>query len=101
MGACYLLQMLFEKPACCAERPANSSPGRNNCARPGVAAEIAHQIKNPLGIINNVFPALQRAFRGKPIPLNQLQIIREEVDRSDRIITELMATQLAEARSNA
>jgi signal transduction histidine kinase len=63
-----------------------------------VAAEIAHQIKNPLGIINNAAFALQRAASaGKPLPVQQLDIIREEVARSDRIVTELMGyAQLAE-----
>lgn len=64
-----------------------------------LAAEIAHQIKNPLGIINNAAFALQRTLCGNGDPAaRQLQIIREEVERSDRIITELVGfAQLAEA----
>lgn len=65
-----------------------------------LAAEIAHQIKNPLGIINNAAFALQRSIdqsREAAAQL-QLQIIREEVHRSDQIITELIGfAQLAEA----
>src|SRR6185369_12712531 len=63
-----------------------------------VAAEIAHKIKNPLAIINNAAYSLQRSLAsGGPLPLQQLDIIREEVSRSDRIITELMGyAQLAE-----
>lgn len=65
-----------------------------------LAAEIAHQIKNPLGIINNAAFSLQHSVgnSGDASAARQLQIIREEVDRSDRIITELIGfAQLAEA----
>lgn len=59
-----------------------------------LAAEIAHQLKNPLGIINNAAFSLQRWLKSLPQPApdatQQLQIIRDEVSRSDRIISELM-----------
>lgn len=59
-----------------------------------LAAEIAHQLKNPLGIINNAAYALQRSFKNPQPPTEdarqQLEIIRDEVRRSDRIISELM-----------
>jgi len=55
-----------------------------------LAAEIAHQIKNPLGIINNAAFTLQRTVKEGKTITQQIKIIREEVDRSDRIITELM-----------
>jgi signal transduction histidine kinase len=64
-----------------------------------LAAEIAHQIKNPLGIINNAAFNLQRALGpdAPPAAAEQAAIIREEVARSDRIVTELMGSaQLAE-----
>lgn len=64
-----------------------------------LAAEIAHQLKNPLSIINNVAYALQRAPRLDPDTARQLDIIREEVARSDGILTELMGyAQLAEGK---
>ncbi len=65
-----------------------------------LAAEIAHQLKNPLGIINNAaFNLQQFAGQSNGDASQQLQIIREEVDRSDRIITELMGyAKLAEGR---
>ena len=64
-----------------------------------LAAEIAHQLKNPLGIINNAAYTLQRAHPGNAIVTQQVAIIREEVGRSDRILTELMGyAQLAEGR---
>lgn len=66
-----------------------------------LAAEVAHQIKNPLGIINNAAFSLQRSLQGstESESVRQLQIIREEVDRSDRILTELIGfAELAEGR---
>jgi signal transduction histidine kinase len=98
-AACYGLQMLFEKARRAAEE-AHEFAGRQEQLRSAgrLAAEIAHQIKNPLGIINNAAFALQRSVsQGRPVPPEQLEIIREEVGRADRIITELMGyAQLAE-----
>lgn len=63
-----------------------------------LAGEIAHQLKNPLGIINNVVYTIQRKIDRGSTDINpQLQIIREEIERSDRIITDLMGyAKLAE-----
>jgi signal transduction histidine kinase len=55
-----------------------------------LAAEIAHQLKNPLGIINNAAYTLQKTVREGKTITQQISIIREEVARSDRIITDLM-----------
>ena len=65
-----------------------------------MAAEFAHQIKNPLAIINNAAFSLQRALRAaKPDAAEQIRIIQEEVERSDRIITQIMGyAQLSEGR---
>jgi signal transduction histidine kinase len=65
-----------------------------------LAAEFAHQIKNPLAIINNASYSLQRALKeGKPGAAEQLRIIQEEVEHSDRIITQIMGyAQLSEGR---
>jgi signal transduction histidine kinase len=99
MASCWGLQVLFGK-ARLAEEEGREFVARQEQLRAAgrLAAEIAHQIKNPLGIINNAAFALQRSVAaGKPVPLPQLEIIREEVARSDRIITELMGyAQLAE-----
>ncbi len=99
MAACYGLQILLEKARLAAEESREFAARQDQLRAAGrLAAEIAHQIKNPLGIINNAAYALQRSVAaGKPIPVQQLDIIREEVNRSDRIITELMGyAQLAE-----
>ncbi len=65
-----------------------------------LAAEIAHQLKNPLSIINNAAFSLQKSLGdAKPAATQQIEMIREEVGRSDRILTELMGyAQLAEGR---
>jgi signal transduction histidine kinase len=99
MAACWGLQLLFGK-ARAAEEESREFVARQEQLRAAgrLAAEIAHQIKNPLGIINNAAFVLQRsAAANKPVPIQQIDIIREEVARSDRIITELMGyAQLAE-----
>ncbi len=64
-----------------------------------LAAEIAHQLKNPLAIINNASYTLQRTVKEGKTITQQIQIIREEVERSDRLITELMGyAKLADGR---
>lgn len=65
-----------------------------------LAAEFAHQIKNPLAIINTAAFSLDRELgRGNTDVGEQIQIIKEEVDHSDRIITEIMGyAQLSEGR---
>jgi signal transduction histidine kinase len=98
-ASCYALQVLFEKARQTSEETREFITRQEQLRAAGrVAAEVAHQIKNPLGIINNAAFALQRSVAaGKPVPLQQIEIIREEVERSDRIVTELMGyAQLAE-----
>ncbi len=65
-----------------------------------LAAEIAHQLKNPLGIINNAAFSLQRGLKeGRNDFSQQMGIIREEIDRADSILTQLMGyAQLSEGR---
>ncbi len=63
-----------------------------------LSAEVAHQIKNPLAIINNVTFSLRKNLNpAKPEVAQQLEIIREEVAKADRIITQVMGyAQLSE-----
>jgi signal transduction histidine kinase len=64
-----------------------------------LAAEIAHQLKNPLGIINTAAFTLQRTVKEGKTITQQIKMIREEVEKSDRILTELMGyAQLSEGR---
>jgi signal transduction histidine kinase len=63
-----------------------------------LAAEFAHQIKNPLAVINSAAFSLQRALRpSQPEVSQQIEIIQEEVSRADRVITQIMGyAQLSE-----
>ena len=66
-----------------------------------LAAEFAHQIKNPLAIINNAAFSLQRTLlsEGKTDVAQQIEIIQEEVSRADQIITQIMGyAKLTEGR---
>lgn len=103
---CYGIQVLFEKQKRAEAEATEFAVRQERLQTAGrLAAEIAHQIKNPLGIITNAAFCLQRAVRdgetsaeerGQDID-QQVQIIREEVDHADQIITELMGyAQLAE-----
>ena len=100
-ACCYAVQVLFERQRL-ADSESREFTLRNEQVKTAgrLAAEIAHQIKNPLAIINNTAWSLQRALKEKNgTAAQQLDIIREEVERSDRIITELMGyAQLAEGR---
>jgi signal transduction histidine kinase len=102
MTACgYGVQVLFDKQRRADEEAREFSLRQEQLRSAGrLAAEIAHQIKNPLGIINNAAFTLQRTVKeGKGTITQQIRIIREEVERSDRIITELIGyAQLAEGR---
>ena len=100
-GSCYGLQVLSENARVAIEEAREFAARQEQLRAAGrLAAEIAHKIKNPLGIINNAAFSLQRSVAAsKPVPLQQLEIIREEIERADRIITELMGyAQLAEGR---
>lgn len=98
---CYGVQALFEKQRRAEDEAAEFTVRQEQLHAAGrLAAEIAHQIKNPLSIINNASFTLQRALQhGKNSAAEQIQIIREEVERADRIVTELMGyAQLAEGK---
>jgi signal transduction histidine kinase len=88
---CYGVQVLMEKQRRADEEAREFSLRQEQLQATGrLAAEIAHQLKNPLGIINNAAYTLQKTVREGKTITQQIRIIREEVERSDRIITELM-----------
>jgi signal transduction histidine kinase len=102
-ACCYGVEVSFDKQRLrrMAEEDAQESAQRQQQLESAgrLAAEIAHQLKNPLAIINNAAFTLQRTVREGKTITQQIRIIREEVDRSDRIITELMGyAQLVEGR---
>ena len=100
-ACCYGIQVLFEKQKR-AEAEATEFAVRQERLRTAgrLAAEIAHKIKNPLGIITNAAFCLQRAVNdGEFAVEEQIAIIREEVSHADQILTVLMGyAQLAEGR---
>ena len=100
-ACCYGVQALLEKQRHAEEEAEEFIIRQEQLHAAGrFAAEIAHQIKNPLSIITNAAFSLERAVKeGRDSTGEQIQIIREEVDRADRIVTELMGyAQLAEGK---
>jgi len=88
---CYGVQVLLEKQRRADEEAREFLLRQEQLQAAGrLAAEIAHQLKNPLGIINNAAYTLQKTVKEGKTITQQIRIIREEVERSDRIITELM-----------
>lgn len=98
---CYGVQVLLERHRRIEEEAREFAAREAQLRSAGrLAAEIAHQIKNPLGIMNTALYSLEKALReGKGDPVAQVRIIQEEIERSDRIITEVMGyAQLSEGR---
>jgi signal transduction histidine kinase len=98
---CYGVQLLFEKQRLAWEEARESYARQQQLSSAGrLAAKIAHELKNPLGIMNNAIFSIQRALQqGKPVNTQQVQIIREEIERADSTITKLMGyAQLAEGK---
>lgn len=99
-ACCYGVQVYFDRIRVAEVEAREFSARQQQLQAQGrLAAEIAHQLKNPLGIINNAAFTLQRTVKEGKTITQQIQMIREEVDRSDRIITELMGyARLAEGK---
>jgi signal transduction histidine kinase len=101
-AACgYGAQAFLEKQRVAVEEAAEFASREGQLRSAGrLAAEFTHQIKNPLAIINNAAFSLQRALReGKPPAREQIEIILEEVNRADRVITQVMGyAKLTEGR---
>jgi signal transduction histidine kinase len=99
--SCYGVQAFLERQRL-AEAEADEFAARENQLRSAgrLAAEFAHQIKNPLAVINNAAYSLRRALRdGNGAASQQIEIIQEEVARADRVITQVMGyAQLSEGR---
>ncbi len=100
-ASCYGVQLLSFRDRLAQEESRKSGARNDELKAAGrLAAEIAHQLKNPLGIINNAAFSLQRGLKeGRNDFSLQIEIIREEIDRSDAILTQLMGyAQLSEGR---
>ena len=102
MSVCsYGVQVLFERQRKAEEEAREFAMREGQLHAAGrLAAEFTHQMKNPLAIINNASYSLQRALKqGRTDVGEQIQIIQEEVDHTDRIITQIMGyAQLSEGR---
>ncbi len=97
----YALQVLAERQRIAIEEASEFATRESQLHSAGrLAAEFAHQIKNPLAVINNAAFSLQRSLRdGKTDAVRQIEIIREEVERADRVITQITGyAQLSEGR---
>ena len=100
-ACCYGVQVLLERQRQVLEEAREFALREGQLRSAGrLAAEFAHQIKNPLAIINNAAFSLHRAFKNShKEALEQIRIIQEEVEHSDRIITQVMGyAQLSEGR---
>ena len=98
---CYGAQVLIERQRTALEEAEEFAARENQLHSAGrLAAEFAHQIKNPLAVINNAAFSLQRSLRtGKGDSARQIEIIQEEVARADRVITQITGyAQLSEGR---
>ncbi len=100
-ACCYGVQVLLDRQRQAVEEAREFAAREGQLRSSGrLAAEFAHQIKNPLAVINNAAFSLQRALKtGKGSTGEQIGIIQEEVARADRIITQIMGyAQLSEGR---
>jgi signal transduction histidine kinase len=98
---CYGAQILLERQRLAVEEAGEFAAREGQLHSAGrLAAEFAHQIKNPLAIISNSAHSLQRALReNKATAAQQIEIIEEEVARADKVITQIMGyAQLSEGR---
>jgi signal transduction histidine kinase len=101
MICCGGTQALWERQRLAAEEAEEFAAREGQLRSAGrLAAEFAHQIKNPLAVINSAAFSLQRALREpKTDVAQQIEIIQEEVTRADRVITQIMGyAQLSEGR---
>ncbi len=98
---CYGAQVLLERQRMAAEEAEEFATREGQLRSAGrLAAEFAHQIKNPLAVINNAAYSLQRSLReGKEAAPQQIEIIQEEVARANKVVTQIMGyAQLTEGR---
>ena len=99
-ACCYALQVLIDKQRRMDAEEEEFDRRQSQLQASGrLAAEIAHQIKNPLGIINNTAFTLGKMSEGDLVFQRQVELVREEVSKADQVITKLMGfAQLAEGR---
>jgi signal transduction histidine kinase len=100
--SCYGVQAFFVRHRMAVEEAAEFATREGQLRSAGrLAAEFAHQIKNPLAVISNTAHSLRRALQHQNLAAagEQVGIIQEEVSRADRVITQIMGyAQLSEGR---
>lgn len=91
-ACCYAVQVLAERQRRLEEEAHEIGLRQGQLRSAGrLAAEFAHQIKNPLAIINNASFSLRRGLaEGRGDSTRHLQIIAEEIERADKIVTQIM-----------
>jgi signal transduction histidine kinase len=98
---CSGLELLLERQRLAIEEAGEFAAREGQLRSAGrLAAEFAHQIKNPLAVINSAAFSLQRSLReNKKSAAQQIEIIQEEVARADKVITQIMGyAKLSEGR---
>jgi len=98
---CYGAQVLLERQRRAVFEAGEFAARENQLRSAGrLAAEFAHQIKNPLAVIANAAYSLRRSLReNNASAASQIEIIQEEVARADRVITQIMGyAELGEGR---
>ena len=98
---CSGLELLLERQRLAAEEAAEFAARESQLHSAGrLAAEFAHQIKNPLAIISNATYSIERSLREKKtVAAEHVEIIKEEVARVDQVITQIMGyAKLSEGR---
>ena len=100
--SCYGVQAFLERQRLATAEADEFAARENQLHSAGrLAAEFAHQIKNPLAVINNTAYSLRRSLHhaNTAAAEQQIEIIQEEVARADRVITQVMGyAQLSEGR---
>ena len=98
---CYGTQVLLERQREAAREAVEFAAREGQLHSAGrLAAEFAHQIKNPITVINNAAYSLKKSLlENRNSAAQQIEIIQEEVARVDRVITQIMGyAQLSEGR---
>lgn len=89
---CFAFQVLFDREKSLREEQLELRVRNEHLKGMGrLVAEIAHQLKNPLSIINNAAYLLERKQDDCTLVRAQACVIRQEIARSDMILKDLMS----------